>query len=314
MADLMEGSRDTKRHGWLLYGEEVSAIRILFIKTTSSNAKSKVSFENRKCHTIHTPCLQSWQFVYFKIKFCIYLRSYICWQFWFCKSESIIHGRRDRRRVESLEPLTQRFTTLLAAFCMEILKKIWPLSVFNVIFKYSVKNTLVVMTLRPGRRGRGWSWRSGRVGDVTVVAAVLATSHRDTQPALYLQHVTWPDLSDLESLPLMESQCRSSWSSWCPSSAAAWSGRCCLVWGKLWSLTGPGTAWRGPRPGRRMCWPPRGDLPPGDCAWGRWRPWAPPPGPGSSCCPSPVWPSWSCCCSVAASESSRGALAASPQS
>ena len=111
----------TQRDGWLLYGEEVSAIRILFIKTTSSNAKSKVSFENRKCHTIHTPCLQSWQFVYFKIKFCIYLRSYICWQFWFCKSESIIHGRRDRRRVESLEPLTQRFTTLLAAFCMEIL-------------------------------------------------------------------------------------------------------------------------------------------------------------------------------------------------
>ena len=40
---------------------------------------------------------QSCKFVYFKIKFCIYLRSYICWQSGFCKSESIIQDWGDWR-------------------------------------------------------------------------------------------------------------------------------------------------------------------------------------------------------------------------
>ena len=183
----------------------------------------------------------------------------------------------------------------------------------------NILSKILLLLWHSGRAGGGGAGRGG-VGELETSLSWPLSSPPATgtlsppSTCNTWRDLTWPDLSDLESLPLMESQCRSSWSSWCPSSAAAWSGRCCLVWGKLWSLTGPETAWRGPRPGRRMCWPPRGDLPPGDCAWGRWRPWAPPPGPGSSCCPSPVWPSWSCCCSVAASESSRGALAASPQS
>ena len=190
--------------------------------------------------------------------------------------------------------------------------------------KYSVENTLVVTVWDDRGRDLSEFGRGRGVRDVTIVATVLSwclntqwcfhlkprlqleLRHRCSQCVIVLPHPAGPESA--------LGPARSSWSSWYLSSAAALSGHCCPVWGKLWSLTGPGQVWREPPLGRRRCWSPREDPHWGECTLGHWRSCVPPPGPGSSYCPYQGLPSWSYCCSAVASVSYLLGPAASQQS
>ena len=274
---------------------------------------SKVSIKNGKC-----PSPLHFTQDYFRV-FCIFqnqvlhLQSYLLT---ICNSKSIIHDCSHLKRLHKG-----------SAQCWGLL--VWKLFRKFGLFRSSmwflnIRSKILLLWLEEMTEG-GAGVGLGGVGELeTSLSCPLSSAGVWTHWTVstwntprYLDCTEWERnvISPQPGCPRSDqARGRSSWSSWCLSSAAAGSGRCCPVWGKLWSLTGPGPAWRAPQLGRRRWWSPREDPHPGGCASGPWRSWAPPPGPGSSCCPCPGWPSWSCCCSAAASENCLEAPATSQQS